>query len=163
MKAPPMTGSQTNVACRRAGATLIEITMVVLIIGILTSVATPKYFRSLAYYRAETAARRVANDLRLAREHAQKTSVPQTVDFNVVTDDYVIPTLPDPDHPSTTCYVQLRRAPYSVDLATAAFASGDALTFDIFGRPNNPGSLTVRSGSQIRTVQVDDAGGVSIQ
>lgn len=147
---------------RRTAFTLIELVIVVLIVGIMTSVGAPKYFSSLAYYRAEAAARRIANDLRLAREHAQKTSEPQTVDFDVTGDGYAIPTMPDLDRPNATYAVRLGSSEYNVNLATAVFGAGDTVQFDIYGRPNQTGSVTVQSGSQLRTVQVDNAGNVRI-
>lgn len=157
-----MNGSTLAAKRRRSAYTLIELVIVVLIVGILTSVSAPKYFSSLAFYRAEAAARRVANDLRLAREHAQKTSEPQTVDFDVAADGYAIPTMPDPDHPNATYAVRLGNSEYSVNVAAAVFGPGDTVKFDIYGRPDRTGSVTVLSGSQLRTVQVDDAGNVRI-
>lgn len=69
--------------CRPSrGVTLVELTMVVLIIDILAMVAAPRHIGSLAHFRVEAAARRIAADLEWARQTARTTGVNQTVTFD---------------------------------------------------------------------------------
>ena len=145
----------------RPGFTTIEMTIVVLVTGILVSVGAPRYFESLAHYQIEAAARLTAMDLRMARDHAVRTSSSQTVDFDATTESYALPTIPDPDNPSVTYSVQLSSR-YSVVVHSAAFGSVDLVQFDMYGKPTNSGSVVLRAGSRQRTIEVDAAGQVRI-
>jgi prepilin-type N-terminal cleavage/methylation domain-containing protein len=146
----------------RSAFTAIEVTIVVLIIGVLTSVGAPRYFESLAHYRIEAAARLVAMDLRMARNYAVRTSSPQTVDFDESAESYAIITLPDPERPSERYSVQLRLR-YDVNIHAAAFGAVDLVQFDMYGKPTSSGSVVLRVGSKQRTIEVDAAGQVRIQ
>ena len=63
-----------RVRSRRCAFTFIELVIVLLVMGILTAVAAPKFFDSLLFHRVESAARRVKADLELARTQARLTS-----------------------------------------------------------------------------------------
>jgi Tfp pilus assembly protein FimT len=134
----------------------------VLLVGVLTAVAMPKYFASLDSFRVDAASRRVAADLRIARAYALKTSTTQTVDFDATADSYAIAGMPDPNRPSSTYSVNLATSQYAVDVQSAAFGSGDLIQFDMYGKPDNTGSVVVKSGSKQRTIAVDAVGAVSI-
>src|SRR5437762_6551307 len=60
---------------------LIEMVLVLTIIAIASAIAVPRYVGSIARYRAETAARRVAADLALAASHAADSGKTQSVVF----------------------------------------------------------------------------------
>lgn len=148
-------------AVARLGISTIEMTIVVLVTGILASVGAPRYFESLAHYQIDAAARLTAMDLRMARDHAMKTSSAQTVDFDPTTETYAVPTMPDPDRPSVPYVVQLSSR-YSVVVHSAVFGSADQVQFDMYGKPTNSGSVVLRAGSRQRTIEVDAAGNVRI-
>jgi Tfp pilus assembly protein FimT len=142
--------------------TLVELVIMVLVLGIVAGTAGPRYVESLAYFRVQSAAQRLAADLRLAREYAQKDSQSQTVDFDIATDSYAMSSMPDFFRPSNVYAVSLSTAQSPVDLSSANFEGVDAIQFDMYGRANRAGSVVVQSGSKQRTVQVDKAGNVSI-
>lgn len=149
------------------GMTLIELTMVVLIIGILAMVAAPRHRGSLAHFRVEAAASRIVADLEWARQTARTSGVNQTVIFDQGANTYSMATTPDPDHPTTNLSVDLSTSGYPVSLTRADFDGEDQLTFDLNGRPLAGTALTplvngeiiISSGSRQRTVVVEAATG----
>src|SRR6185369_10725096 len=71
-----------------AAFSLFELLFVIAIIAIIAAMAMPKYGRSVARYRAQCAARRVAADLMFARSAAKSASAERVVTFNAVAGSY---------------------------------------------------------------------------
>ena len=150
---------------QRAGFTLVELVITVLIIGILAAVAAPKYAHSLSRFRAETAARRVAADLRLAQREAESSSASRTIQFGVPTPDaYTLVGVKDINHADQTYQIDLSGAPYSSFIVSINFGGDADLVFDGYGVPDSGGTVVVESGGYQRTVSVDaDSGKVEVQ
>src|SRR5688500_13395076 len=81
-----------------AGFSLFELLFVISIIAIVAATAMPKYGRSVARYRAECAARRVAADLALAKAGAKAASAERVVTFNTVAGSYTLASVRHLDH-----------------------------------------------------------------
>jgi len=145
----------------RSAYTLVELVIVVLVVGILMRVAAPKYMESLAVYRSDTAARRVAADLRLARSYAQKVSAAQQVDFDAAAETYAMSVTPDVDRSGSMYMVNLYQQNSAV-ITSATFGPGDAVQFDMYGRPDRAGSVVIQAGTRQKTVEVDAVGNVRI-
>lgn len=69
---------------------MIELAVVVLIVGILATIAIPTYVGLMPRYRLNGAARQVAADLMKARMQAVKLNTNVTAAFNGFTDSYTI-------------------------------------------------------------------------
>ena len=135
---------------------LVEFVLVMAILGTFAAIAGPRYSNSLALYRAQAAAQRLAADLNLARWQAKGGSVSQSVVFSGNT--YSMPgTYNAPNigtGPAGTAYaVDLSAEPYQAKLTLGAVPV--TITFDRYGQPSTGGTLTVTSGVATRTVTLD--------
>ncbi len=139
----------------RAGVTLVELVVVVLIMGIVAAAAAPTFYGSLAYHRVESAARRVKADLQRLRQTARLTSSSQTITFHddaayTMSEDVV-----DPDHPDEAYAVDLTETPYEVDALTIDFDGDTTIAFDGYGTPSQGGSIVVSGADYACTVSLD--------
>ena len=73
---------------RREGFTLVELTIAMLLVGILAVVAMPRYRDAWEWHCVESAARRVVADLEWARRQAIQTGTNQSAVFSVVDNRY---------------------------------------------------------------------------
>lgn len=143
----------------RRGASLLELTFVILVVGILAAVAQPRYAAALARYRIDAAAERIAADLRYGSILARTTSRPVTVRFfsaggasyrfDAVADPRQAGLVADPAEPSTWYFVDLTAEPYGV-----ALSGSHVCTFDIHGMADRDQQITVGVGANTRTVSL---------
>ena len=155
---------------RRTAFSLIELTVVILILGIIAGVAQPRYAAALASFRLDSAAQRVAQDLQWASTRARVSSKPVRMQFH---DDapeafYRFEKLADPLNPAATMDPADPGTWYTVDLSQEPYAvglsAGADLSFDIFGRCDQDALIVLSLGSQSRTVRWDAVSGeVTIQ
>ena len=142
---------------RRCAFSIFELVIVLLIMGILTTVAAPTFFDSLLFHRVETAARRVKADLELARTQARLTSASQSITFtNSV---YTISNTKSLDKPGAIYSVDLTKQPYSLDSATANFSNLSTVSFDGYGTPTSGGTVVVTAKAHSCTVTLNGTTG----
>jgi len=134
---------------------LVELTIVVLIIGIMVTVAVPRFADTLSYHRAEAAANRIEADLKLARQRAIASSSSQVIVFTNGGDKYTLSGVEDLDHPSLQYEVVLSEAPYHASLNSVSFGAASQITFNGFGVPNSGGTVVIQSGQYVKTITVD--------
>lgn len=138
--------------------------MVMAIIAIMSAIAVPRLGRSLARYRADSAAGRVAADLDYARTWAESRSAGQQVTFDVAADSYLLVAVADLDHPSSGYEVQLREAPYAATLESVDFGGNAFVVFDGYGAPGSGGTVSVKVGDVQRTVTLNaETGEATVQ
>ena len=149
---------------RAKAFSLFELLFVITIIAIVAAVAMPRYGRSVARYRAECAARRVAADLALARSSARAASAERVVTFNTVAGSYTLAAVRHLDHGSQPYTVALSGAPYHAELYYADFGGAPQASFDMWGAPRWGGKVVVRVGEFEQTVALGrDDGSITVQ
>lgn len=146
----------------RRAFTLVELTIVVLLIGIFAALAVPKFVGSLCFHRLRAAARRIEADLQLAQHQARMTGSSQTVVFNVAGSSYTIPDLPPLEPGGTDYTVQLRDSLYGVTIVSADFGGQTLVEYDGFGMPVSGGSVVLQCGPYQRSVLVDGQTGQTV-
>jgi len=153
----------------RSGFSLIELTMVVVIIAIVGAIAVPRIGGSVSFRRAEAAAQQIKRDLEYARTYAMTHSTTQVFQCSNTTElQYALPGLRDPDRPDRGYKVSFDFEQWglrvvSIDLGHDADADRLSIVFDMYGKPDYGGSMTIRVGNHTRTITIDDdTGHVSI-
>ena len=139
---------------------LLELVTVLTIIGVMAAIGAPRYASSLALYRTQAAAKRVAADVALARQRARNTSVGQTIVFDAAGSAYTLSGTKGLNGQAAYA-VALSAEPYAAKIVSAAFNSSASLGFDRYGQPTSGGSVVVRSGGFTKTVVVDASTGLA--
>lgn len=145
--------------------TLIELVMVLVIVGVVSAIAVPRFGASNQVQRATAAARRLAADLALVQSQANLTSTTQTVSFTVGTGRYTVLGMTDLKTGAGNYTVDLGEHPFDAIVSTVTLGgttstSGLAtISFNGFGSPSVGGTLTIGARSASRVVVVDGASG----
>jgi prepilin-type N-terminal cleavage/methylation domain-containing protein len=155
------------ILCRSAGPnarpafTLIELTVVIVLIAILSAIAIPRYAGAVNRYRVEMAAKRVTADFALARNAARASGLGQTVNFGTPANGYTMPGLAATDGRAGDYTVTLTDEPYKVSLGSAAFGASPvtSVQFNRYGYPTAAGTVVVTSGGYSKTIYLDGTTG----
>jgi len=148
----------------RHGVTLIELTITVLLIGIIAAVATPRILSTFNHFRLESATEQIVADIKLVRHQAKIKGATQKITFNVATNSYGTPGLRDRNHPNKDYAVDLDDLPGDISLYSVDFASAGNLTFNMYGQPTDGGTVKLKSGNLLKTITVEDSvGKVTVQ
>lgn len=144
------------------GVSLVELVVVVMIMGIVTSIATPMYFHTLARGRVDAAARRLVADLALVQSTAEVSSSSRTIQFSSTGNSYVVAGLASPDRPTLDYSMQLSATPYFCDIVSVDCDGDEMLVFNGFGLPDSSATVTIASGHLQRLVVVDPITGKGV-
>lgn len=147
----------------RPGFTLLELTVVLLLISILAVTAAPNWTASLQRLRVSNAANRIVADLASVQSAAYGSSESKTVTFAVKSNQYTV---------SGISPLKLGAAPYVVDLSVDPIqctlvsvfgqTSNQTITFNGYGVPNRGGNIIVSSGDLQKTIVVDPTSGLAV-
>lgn len=158
--APTMPGfNWINRLRPRHGLSIVELAMTMAIIGIMATIAAPRYANSLSRYRADLAAKRIETDLAYARNMARTTSASHCVVFDLVNNNYY---LTADLNAKPVGVVDLGAEPYHGTLVAADFAGKPTIIFNGFGVANGSGKVEVRVGSELRTIEITAVNSVAI-
>lgn len=152
--------------CARRGFTLLELVTVVVILGVMSAIAIPRFGDFSHGMSLDAAERQMLVDIERARRRAIESGASVTVAFRPVQDAYFISALPSLDRSDQTYSVRLAEEPYGVDLVSADFAGTTNLTFNAYGEALYDGTVTFSLAGRTRTVTVAgleaDAGGAQV-
>ena len=146
----------------RYGITIIELTIVMLILGILAAVVTPAYSAAINRYRIDLAAHRVAADLQYAKTEAQRVGQPRTVRFDVDSNSYALESVSDIKISANDYLLNIADEPYQTTLVSALFNGSNEVEFDIYGRPSSSGEVILQLGTLQKIVNLSADGVTSI-
>jgi prepilin-type N-terminal cleavage/methylation domain-containing protein len=126
------------------GFTLVEMTVIIVILGILSWIAYPK-MAAMDEIRLDAAARRLASDLRYAQNLAMSRRVIHGLLFNAAAEKYTVfapnaatPITDPADRARTLVVDYTSRAEFKgVQVQSAAFGTTPGVTFDYFGVPRD--------------------------
>jgi prepilin-type N-terminal cleavage/methylation domain-containing protein len=160
--APALIAPALIAAQSRHGFTLLELLVVLAVSAVLAAITVPRYASSMARYRVNFAAKRVAADLELAAATARNASGSRTVRFQT-NGTYTIDSTTDLDRRSNVYRVRLDLEPYNATRVNADFASRSFVVFDGYGTPDTDGAVWVQVGSIEKKVSLDSTGKASVE
>ncbi len=146
----------------RRGFTLVDLTLTLLILGIVTATATPKLSATVLRYQVDAAARRVEADINYVQGHARYTSAPCSLTFTASPPSYTTTGVAQINNSGQAYAVNLNTIGYSVALS-ASLNGGTTLSYTASGVPQagsplvalTSGTITITSGNQTKTVTID--------
>ena len=149
----------------RAGFTIVEIMIVVVILSIAALAAIPM-LSSASSFQIRSAANMIAADLEYAKSMAISRGQTYTVKFNESTDSYSIVDQTDTviEHPVKKGFPYTVNFPTEsrlskVDITNVTFTS-DMIGFDCLGSPDNDGgSITIDASGFTATINVEPVTG----
>lgn len=147
---------------RSLAFSLVELVLVLSIVAVVSAIAIPRYANSISRYRLDAAAKRIVQDLAVASVQASSSSRSQRVIFDTVSQSYTIPKLENLNAAAGAYAVALAGDPYRVQLVSADFNGSATLNFDIYGNPDNAGTIVIRLGGDTRTIRINSAGLVTV-
>lgn len=136
-----------------------ELLLVIVIIAVITTIATPRYMSSLQNYRVKTAAQRVVTDLEYARNKAKSISASCTVRFSDIGEEYSIVGEVALNDPNSSYVVRLNDPPYLSTIRSLDLGGDGEIIFNGFGYPDADGVIILRSGSKQLAVEINAATG----
>ncbi len=151
---------------RRRAFSIFEMAIVVFILGVVTSIAVPRFANALAHQRLEAAVRRAIVDLKLAQRRARSTTTSHRIVFTLPRsyrmqfyDGDSWEAVPHPDHPGQAYVVSLSGEPYNVSISKADFGGDLVIVFDGYGVPDSGGTLRISSGEYEREMTLNEETG----
>jgi prepilin-type N-terminal cleavage/methylation domain-containing protein len=155
----------------RRGFSLLELTIVLIIISIVATIGSVRYAGALATYRVDAAARRLVADLSAARQRARTEGVRVYVQFDPTISTYTVMTGAEIDAQesgsSTLTHgpirVDLREGPYNSRISRLRSGSGQPkAVFDVYGMSDTTIEITLAVGGsngRSRLVVLDASSG----
>ena len=149
----------------RQGVSFLEVTLVVLFIGILAAVGTPYFARAVQTSHARNASIQIADYVDYIRDVAINEGRKTSLVVDPTSDIFASPDVDFPDQTGTRISIAVKEAYDPTLELTAAFDASLKLEFDLEGSalangvPLNNGSINIRSGNSTWSIQIDGGTG----
>lgn len=145
---------------RARGFTLMELSIVLVIVAVIAAIAAPRLGASSGRYRVQAAAKRIALDIEAARRAAVHASGIVQMDFNVDKDWYVWRA--KVDGVDAHGGQDLSISPFECAIIMADCGGDGQLEFNGRGTPDTDATIAVASGRTACTVVVSASGSITI-
>lgn len=142
-----MTAKRTRTGGIRA-FTLVELTIVMVVVGVVFAIAAPRMSRASANRRVDMAMDRIELDIRLAEQDAWHTGKTREIVFDVANSKYEIVGMTDAS--GNPYIVDLSAEPYNLSLVSADFGGLEKLVIDGRGPVAVAGNVQLSDG--VRTL-----------
>lgn len=136
------------------GFTLIELVIVLTILGVVASIAAPRFSSAQAQYRVHAAAARISADMTSVQRQARFAGEPRRIDFDLTQHAYSVWRNPSEVKSNLLETIDLSLEPYLATIVSAAFGGDATIRFDGYGMPDSGGSVVVQVGTHQRTVSI---------
>lgn len=147
-----MSDNPMRIRSSRRGFSLIEISIVVVVVGVVYAIATPRFSQAGSQRRVDMAMDRIERDFRLAEQDAWHTGVSRELVFDVTNNRYEIVGMTD--GMGNPYIVDLSKAPYNLSIDSVHFAGDTRLTIDGRGGVPVGGNVVLADGSYSATGSV---------
>lgn len=137
------------------GFTLVELTIVLVVTGVVLAIATPRMSDAAANRRVDLAMDRIERDIRLAEQDAWHTGTSREIVFDVLNNTYEIVGMTDVA--GNPYIVDLSAAPYSLALTSVDFGGETKAVIDGRGLNVVQGSIGLADGSFSAVKSVESA------
>lgn len=142
----------------RNAFSLLELTITVLVIGVLASAAAPSYISAIRSHRLDLATRRIAADIQFAEAEAIRTNSDVRVRYEPAQERYAVYTVDTVGVETKFLSVELSQAYPGVTLQTVDAGGDEVLDIDIYGHPDSDIQVVLAVASEIRTLEVASNG-----
>ena len=139
---------------RMRAFTLIELVVVIVLIGIVSAVAIPRFAASAVRYRVDSATHLFLADFGFVSNRAESKSQTRSITFKGLQDSYILVGERDPANPLIDRAIDLSRSPYEVNMLGASFGGDTQLDISGYGLPLESGQVTFAAGLLARRVSI---------
>lgn len=148
----------TNTKRSMAGFSLVELTVLMVVIGIMLALAVPNVRSTIDTFQVRTAAAEMATNIRLVGQQSISHEKEYKIKFDCSSDRYMVYWVKED---GTTELVETVALENGVGIESTTFLN-DEITFGVQGRPSSAGVIELRSSAGImRSVSVDSSGRVA--
>lgn len=142
------------------GVTLVELVITMAILALVSAIALPRFAALMNRQRLDLASRRLAEDLRMARQQAIISKADRSVTFDLALQRYTLSNVYLMSGNRLVPPVFLNADPYNgVRLTSAGFEGQPTVTFNRLGVPTAAGSVVLSNGSTQATITVSPTTG----